>query len=237
MIVFEHAVLGLAKADADCSATRSDLVQYRHVYEFPPELGGIARSRVLEHFGIQDSTPNCTITLLDMTEQGSPMSYNTGGLAQLIARSARFCDVEIVHGEDVRLRKVVELVSRTSVLIGRASGGLEHAVWLPPDGFVIELRPFKYWCNDRVKVAAEVAGARYEQVMSLGKFASQNPDIPKWAVTHCRSSPEYCASHECHAFLMNQTMVMELDAFNQTWITVLEQLKKKWNQTTDETML
>jgi hypothetical protein len=147
----------------------------------------------------------------------------------MVARSCPGCEVRTLNIDGPDGGRIVRQVAASTVLIGRSGIGLEHVVWLPPGAIVVELRPFMYWCNDRFAVAARAAGAKYFDVMNTGRVRPVNSrdETVARAEIECQSTHRYCESWQCHTILFGQTLDVELETFNATWMQVLAELGKR----------
>jgi hypothetical protein len=226
LLIFEHAVLGLEKADVDCNGTRSDLAKYGTIYSFPTESARPMRDAVVAHYGMPLRPEKIIVTFLDSAAE--LRVENIEPLRQLVAKSCSFCEVTSISSDAHDAGELVKPISRSTVLIGRTGAGIEHEVWLPPDAFVIELRPWGYWCNDRFEMGAKAVGAKYYSVMNTRRIRPELEERGKIAeANECHSTSKYCMSHQCHWMLYWQKLEVELDVFNATWMEILKQIKTR----------
>jgi hypothetical protein len=223
LTLFERAVIGLEKADDICDGARSQLARFGHIYGFPDGSAKSMRIGMIEKFGIAESAKT-VVTFLD-TENTELGIANLEPLRQMVARTCSDCEVRTVNVDGREGGPIVRQVAASKVLIGRSGVGLEHTVWLPRGGIVIELRPFMYWCNDRFEMAARAAGAKYFDVMNTGRV-KPNYKTRRYGreERECQSTRNYCESWQCHSLLFGQPVDVELETFNATWERVLGEL-------------
>jgi hypothetical protein len=228
LTIFEHVVLGLAKVDALADSTRPEQEAYVHKYRIPRGVARRLQERVLKHLDIPGEANETVVTFFDMSDM--PIA-NIRELSQLVSRTCPFCTVQIFEMDKAVVSRLIAQVARTTVLIARSGIGLEHAVWLPRNASVLELRPFGFWCDDTPKVVARAAEVKHYQVTSAGGIpVGEKDETRKMNVQKCRSAASYCASHECYATLLQQPSIFEWHVFNQTWDRILQKLKKARSQ-------
>jgi hypothetical protein len=79
-------------------------------------------------------------------------------------------------------------------------------------------------------IAAEIAGADYYGVMNSGRLVPvYDSDEETKQSNQCHSARAYCESFDCFNFLLNQSLEVELDVFNQSWMKVVSKLKGQTN--------
>lgn len=219
LILIENAVIGLVKADKKCDSTRSPSAHYNRSLTYSEGIGAKLRKSVLKHFNIRE-IENKTKKLVTFIEQPFTIA-NIELIRNLVAKSCDFCDVRTIT-IDQDLSSIIESVSQSDVIIGRTGDGLEHAVWLKPGSHVIELRPYKFWCDDTYQTAATLSNSHYHSVMNTGRIKPAfDNDADRLKAAECRSARSYCETQSCFDVLRSQFLDVELDTFNATWTNLL----------------
>jgi hypothetical protein len=214
LVIYEKAVLGLAKVDANPDGTRSILEAFGHMYHFPDDFGPRVRARVLSHLNISErSSENVTITFFETYD---PKHLNIEQLRRIVAQSCRGCQIETVLFPGTLTSDAVRIVSQSSVLIARSGVGVEYAPWLPPGSHILELRPHNCWCHDGFEITAKLSQSEHDIL------AAAIPE--KSGRRECHSAPAYCQSMQCREFLFTQPMNVPLAAFKEKWMTIRSKL-------------
>ena len=249
LTIFENIVLGLNKGDKECDGTRSEFAKYGSVYNYNSNNTKGFRDYILKHFNIKTkykydifhnkTNDNSTVVLNHIyvtfltTENKDLEIYNLEPLRRLVENSCPFCHVDTFSIDTPNIVSIIEKISKTNVLIGRSGLGLEHSVWLQPKSHVIELRPFHFWCDDKNEIASKISQSYYHSIMNKGHFEDLNKFggalLKRKKVKNCFSAPSFCESPECYDILLNQQFEMEMDTFNETWNSVLAQIRKQFS--------
>ncbi|OHT14474.1 hypothetical protein TRFO_15125 [Tritrichomonas foetus] len=234
LTIFENIVLGIQKGDEDCDATRSEYARYGHIYNYNHENTQGFREHILNYFKISTEYKNKKpiITFLYTENNENHKILNIEAVKRIVTRSCPFCEIVSFSIDTPNISSILEIASKSTVLIGRSDVGLEHSVWLQPDSHVIEIRPYKFWCDDRYEVAAKISGSHYHSVMNTGKIVPprrKDTVEAQKALNNCFSAPSYCESQDCYEMLLNQLTELELNEFNTTWNSILNDLKSKYD--------
>ena len=150
------------------------------------------RNRVLEAVGLGETkklstadSPTMVIVSRNSTTRRFVNEEQVRAVLQ--ARFQRF-DVRLVELEKLSVQDQLELISRTTVLIGAHSGALLHALWMPSAGAVVQLHPYHthFGTNEyaahsepmpfilNVERFTERIGRRYAEVVSTDDSLSKH---------------------------------------------------------------
>lgn len=154
--------------------------------------------------------------------------FNIEPLKRLISRSCSFCTINSIDVDSHNLTSLIEMASKSKVFIARSGVGFEHVIWLSPDSYVVELKPYGFWCEDKYEIAAKISGSKYYSVMNDDVNIQNKLKQYRKRLNTCLSAKSYCESPECYDVLFEQLIDVDLAIFNQTWTSILADLQVKY---------
>lgn len=230
---FKRAIVGLPKFEKDPNKYRRISNMATFTYNFDENISIGLREVVMNGFKIDSEEinhENPTVIYVSRANSHRDLT-NSDEVIKLMKSVCDFCDIKSVTFHQLSPRKQIEVASKASALVGLHGSGLTHVLWLPRSkvnftSVLLEILPYKYWCRNWYKTAANVAGVNYFSTMNTGRIL---PDVEASSMLKykfCCLTKSKCESIECNDVLKDQRFQMELDTFNSTWINVVDILKK-----------
>lgn len=120
---------------------------------------------------------------------------------------------QIHYFELTPLKKQIEIVSKTDILIAVHGSGLANILFMKPGAAVIEIMPNGFTCRDWYMKAAKAAGVNYYAyyAKSQGETVGGNEIEAK----KCQSNKKKCSSRKCIDILRDRNINLNIKQFNE----------------------
>jgi hypothetical protein len=228
-LLMPRAIIGIEKLEQNVDPKRSydDSIGFRYNFNRSTALG--MREEVLRKIGVSAEAVGYKgkpLALLIDRGYGSRNIQNAEEIRQAMVAGCPHCTVEVVHFHIMDPDRQVHIAARASVLVGFHGSGLTHTVWMAESRpnhttHMVEILPYKYWCRNWYKTAARVAGVQYWAVMNK----RPTPGVTDEPVIRCWNDSRLCPTLACHDKLRDQSTLVEIDTFNETWAKIADALK------------
>jgi hypothetical protein len=229
VLLMPRAVIGIEELELDVDPKRSydDSIGFHYNFNRSTALG--MREDVLRTIGIPVDAVGYEgrpLALLIDRGHGARNIRNSDEIRQAMVAGCPHCRVEVVRYHTMNPDHQVYVTARASVLVGFHGSGLTHTVWMTESRpnhttHMVEILPYKYTCRDWYATAARVAGVQYWPVMNK----RPTEGVTDKELIKCWNNPRLFPTLGCHDKLRDQSTLVEIDTFNETWARIADALK------------
>ena len=226
-MIFPNVIMGIKKYENDIRLSRTYEESIAFKYNFDETSAPTLRDDTLkankistENVG-EEGKPLIVIIDRGMTKRNI---QNQGEVEDYLRKACPFCKVRSLALERYSVDKQVEIISRSSVLLGLHGSGLANCLWMAASRpnhttHMIEFLPYNYSCRDWYHTAARVARVNYYPLMNKE---------PNWKtadrMSFCWAKPSRCPTIQCHDLLRDQPFSVEIQTLDEVFSKIVLQL-------------
>lgn len=228
-LTLRRAIVGMRKFESNLSPYRKmeEMINFR--YEFNRSHGYGFREFVMRQMNVTEkpiNPNNPEIILISRKGTGRDIT-NSQEIYDFLVKQCPYCNVRVVDLKMLKISQQISLFASASAMVGLHGSGLTHVLWMPPNTqenptAMFEIKPYNYWCRDWYEVAANVAAVGYVSVMN--KHAPIYSDKDWFQNMYCYSFKQMCKRLECHDFIRDKQVTLEIEAFKEAWLPFQKKL-------------